>query len=146
VTQIFGNETEESFFLVGKVSFSLFHRQDQGCQIFSVQTYQNGKIYQITTNYTKRPYIILNGRKIQMVIKYYNIFSSKALQILPNLGFLVRKETIWQPWSRLERGYRESSRGGRPTKKALMTAASQSLQYFTRRELRLLEFEFVRKL
>jgi hypothetical protein len=27
----------------------------QGCQIFLVQTYQNGKIYQMTTNYTKRP-------------------------------------------------------------------------------------------
>jgi hypothetical protein len=50
------------------------------------------KIYQITTNYTKRPYIIPNGSKIfQMVIIYDNIFHSKALRILPKLGFLVWK-------------------------------------------------------
>jgi hypothetical protein len=35
-----------------------------------------------------------------MVIKCNNIFYSKALQILPKLGFLVRKQTIWQPWSK----------------------------------------------
>jgi hypothetical protein len=35
----------------------------------------------MTTHYTKRPFIP-NGRKIfQMVIKYNNIFHSKALQI-----------------------------------------------------------------
>jgi hypothetical protein len=33
-----------------------------------------------------------------MVIKYNNIFDSKALQILPKLGFLFWKQTIWQPW------------------------------------------------
>jgi hypothetical protein len=32
-----------------------------------------------------------------MAIKYINIFQSRALQNLPKLGFLVRKETIWQP-------------------------------------------------
>jgi hypothetical protein len=32
------------------------------------------------------------------VIKYINIFRSKALQNLPKLGFLVWKQTIWQPW------------------------------------------------
>jgi hypothetical protein len=32
-----------------------------------------------------------------MVIKYNNIFHSKALQILPKSGFFVRKQTIWQP-------------------------------------------------
>jgi hypothetical protein len=35
-----------------------------------------------------------------MVIKYNNIFYSKALQILPKLGFFVWKQTIWQPWWR----------------------------------------------
>jgi hypothetical protein len=35
----------------------------------------------------------------QMVIKYTNIFHSKALQNLPKLGFLVWKQTIWQPCS-----------------------------------------------
>jgi hypothetical protein len=43
-----------------------------------------------------------NGRKIdQIAIKFTNIFYCKTLQNLPKLGFLVRKETIWQP--RLER-------------------------------------------
>jgi hypothetical protein len=32
-----------------------------------------------------------------MAIKYINIFHCKAHQNLPKLGFLVRKETIWQP-------------------------------------------------
>jgi hypothetical protein len=33
-----------------------------------------------------------------MAIKYINIFQSKALQNLLKLGFLVWKQTIWQPW------------------------------------------------
>jgi hypothetical protein len=33
-----------------------------------------------------------------MVIKYTKIFHSKTLQNLPKLGFLVLKQTIWQPW------------------------------------------------
>jgi hypothetical protein len=33
-----------------------------------------------------------------MVIKYTEIFRSKALQNLPKLEFLVLKQTIWQPW------------------------------------------------
>jgi hypothetical protein len=38
-------------------------------------------------------------RKVdQMAIKYTNIFHCKTLQNIPKLGFLVRKETIWQPW------------------------------------------------
>jgi hypothetical protein len=41
----------------------------------------------MTTNHTKRPCNIQNGRKIfLMVIKYYNIFHSEALQILPKIG------------------------------------------------------------
>jgi hypothetical protein len=53
----------------------------------------------MTTKYTKWPYSISNGRKIdQMVIKYTNIFNCKTLQNLPKLGFLVWKQTIWQPW------------------------------------------------
>jgi hypothetical protein len=31
-------------------------------------------------------------------MKYTNNLHSKALQNLPNLGFLVWKYTIWQPW------------------------------------------------
>jgi hypothetical protein len=34
-----------------------------------------------------------------MVIKYTNNFHSKTIQNLPKLGFLVWKQTIWQPWS-----------------------------------------------
>jgi hypothetical protein len=69
-------------------------------RFFLVQTYQNGekytkwrqtipndhKIYQMAVNYSKRS---LN--------RYTNIFHSKALQNLPKLGFLVWKQTIWQP-------------------------------------------------
>jgi hypothetical protein len=37
----------------------------------------------------------------QMTRIYNNIFHSKALHNIPALGFLVCKETIWQPWRRL---------------------------------------------
>jgi hypothetical protein len=61
---------------------------------------KRGKIYQITTKYTKWPQNITNGSKMdQMVIKYTKIFRSKTLQNLPKLGFLVGKQTIWQPWA-----------------------------------------------
>jgi hypothetical protein len=36
----------------------------------------------------------------QVSIKYTNIFKCKTLQNLPKFGFLVCKQTIWQPWSR----------------------------------------------
>jgi hypothetical protein len=35
-----------------------------------------------------------------MSVKYSNSFQSRAHQNLPKLGFLVSKETIWQPWYR----------------------------------------------
>jgi hypothetical protein len=51
---------------------------------------KTGKIYQMTTNYPKRPYFLPQCRKIFLtVIKSANIFHSKALQNLPKLGFLV---------------------------------------------------------
>jgi hypothetical protein len=57
------------------------------------------KYDQMTTNYTRLPYIMPDGHKIfQMIIKCNNIFHSKALQKLPKLGLLVWKQTIWQPW------------------------------------------------
>jgi hypothetical protein len=34
----------------------------------------------------------------QVSIKYTNIFHCKTLQNLPKFGFLVCKQTIWQPW------------------------------------------------
>jgi hypothetical protein len=73
----------------------------QGCQIFIGPKYQSGE------KYTKLPQNIPNGHKIfpmavkyvdQMVIKYTKIFRSKTFQNLPKLGFLVWKQTIWQPW------------------------------------------------
>jgi hypothetical protein len=33
----------------------------------------------------------------QVSIKYTNVFHCKTLQNLPKFGFLVRKQTIWQP-------------------------------------------------
>jgi hypothetical protein len=35
----------------------------------------------------------------QMALKYISLFQSKVLQNLTKLGFLVRKEAIWQPCS-----------------------------------------------
>jgi hypothetical protein len=59
---------------------------DQGCQIFRVSTYQNGKN-------------IPNNQKLyQIAIKYMNIFHCKTLQNLPKFGFLVWKYTFWQFW------------------------------------------------
>jgi hypothetical protein len=46
----------------------------------------------MTTNYTKWQYNVRNDCKVlQMVIKYANIFLSKALLNTPKLEFLVRK-------------------------------------------------------
>jgi hypothetical protein len=43
-----------------------------------------------------------------MAIKYTNIFHCKTLQSLPKLEFLVWKQTIRQPWTRLTRtGFRD---------------------------------------
>jgi hypothetical protein len=45
---------------------------------------ERGKIYQMTTKYTKWPLNISNGRKIdQMVIKYAKIFHHRTHQNLP---------------------------------------------------------------
>jgi hypothetical protein len=60
----------------------------QGCQIFLGPNLPKWE----KTNYTKRPKIIPNGRKIfQMVIKYKNIFYSKALQIFTKIGIFCLK-------------------------------------------------------
>jgi hypothetical protein len=60
---------------------------------------KRGKIYQITTNFTKRPWYIAQDRNMDQVsIKYTIIFHCKTLQNLPKFGFLVWKQTIWQPW------------------------------------------------
>jgi hypothetical protein len=38
----------------------------------------------------------------QVSIKYTNIFHCKTLKNLPKFGFLVGKQTIWQPWVQAE--------------------------------------------
>jgi hypothetical protein len=66
---------------------------NQGCRIFLSAKYQHGG------KYTKWPQPLFNGRKIdQMVLKYTKIFHCQTIQNIPKLGFLVRKQTIWQPW------------------------------------------------
>jgi hypothetical protein len=60
-----------------------------------------GKIYQITANLTKCPWYVTQDRNIgQVSIKYTVLFHCKTLQNLPKFGFLVWKQTIWQPWPR----------------------------------------------
>jgi hypothetical protein len=52
-------------------------------------------MYQINTKYSKW---YTNVRKIfQMVIKYINVFQSKALKTFPKVGFLVKKEPSGNP-------------------------------------------------
>jgi hypothetical protein len=54
----------------------------------------------MNTECAKWSYSIPNVHKIfQMAIIYINIFQSENLKILPKLGFLVRRQTIWQPWT-----------------------------------------------
>jgi hypothetical protein len=61
--------------------------------------------------YTKWMQTIPNGLKLyqmaekifRMIITYNHILNSKDLQNLPKLEFLVWKQTIWQPWWRIER-------------------------------------------
>jgi hypothetical protein len=78
--------------------FLTSERTAQGCQIFL------GPNIPKWEKYTKRPQTLPNVPKlfghnlVQMVIKYTNTFHSKYLQNLPKSGFLVSKQTIWQPW------------------------------------------------
>jgi hypothetical protein len=72
---------KESKMSVGEIQTMASRMANKVARFFLTQYTKKGKIYQMTTNYTKRPYIIPNGRKILlMVIKYTNIFHSKALQ------------------------------------------------------------------
>jgi hypothetical protein len=55
-----------------------------------VMLWLNGyKIYQVSIKYL-----------FEMAIKYINIFLSETLKIFPKMGFLVGKQTIWQPCSK----------------------------------------------
>jgi hypothetical protein len=61
-------------------------------RFFFLQHTKTGKIYQITTKYTKCPQSVPNTCKIdQMSIKYTNIFLCKTLQKLPKFGFFCLK-------------------------------------------------------
>jgi hypothetical protein len=59
-----------------------------GCQIFlGPNIPKRGKIYQMTTDYSKRPYILPHGRKLfQTVIKYTHIFHSNSVQSFNHIG------------------------------------------------------------
>jgi hypothetical protein len=67
-------------------------------RFFLLQTFQFGKNIEMTINYTKRPFIIPNGRKIfQIVMKYTNIYHSKALQNLPKFGIWLENKPFGNP-------------------------------------------------
>jgi hypothetical protein len=60
---------------------------------------KRGKMYQITTNFTKCPQNRTKDRKMDQVsMKYTIVFHCKTLQNLPKFGYFVLKQTIWQPW------------------------------------------------
>jgi hypothetical protein len=68
-------------------------------RFFLVQNTKTGKnipnyhkLYQISIKYNK------DHKMDQVSIKYINMFQCKTLQNLPKFGFLVWKQTIWQPW------------------------------------------------
>jgi hypothetical protein len=63
-------------------------------RFFLVHATQTGKMYQMNKKYSEIPNV---DKIFQMAIKYINIFQSEAIIIFPKLGFLVWKQTIWQP-------------------------------------------------
>jgi hypothetical protein len=76
--------------------FLCWHSRIRVARFFLVQTYQNGK------NIPNDHKLYQNVHKIyQIVLKHTNVFHSKALQNIPKFGYLVWKQTIWQPCSRL---------------------------------------------
>jgi hypothetical protein len=67
---------------------------------------KRGKIDKMTINYMKWPQNIPKCGKIdQTDLKCTNIFHCKIKQNLPKLGFLVRKYSIWQPCTSVERRF-----------------------------------------
>jgi hypothetical protein len=59
-------------------------------RFFLVQTYKNGKnIPNDHKNIPNGHKLLKNGLKIQMVMKYTNVFHIKTLQNIPKFGFLV---------------------------------------------------------
>jgi hypothetical protein len=92
----------------------LTNTRDRGCQMFLGTWYQNRKN---VPNEYKMYQMVLNipnfHRIFQTATKYLNFFLSKALQNLPKSGFLVWKQTIWQPCSQEEKKFRCMGGGGR---------------------------------
>jgi hypothetical protein len=72
---------------------SIYKSCHPGLPVFSWSNHtKTGKVYQMTTDYTNRPYIIPKCHKwYQTAVKYTNIFHSKALHKTPKLEFLVLK-------------------------------------------------------
>jgi hypothetical protein len=80
-----------------QVTFQVFRRV---ARFFLTQYIKTRENIPNNHNIAKWPKDIPNDRKIfSMAIKYTSIFQSKVLQNLPKMGFLVWKQTIWQPWS-----------------------------------------------
>jgi hypothetical protein len=73
----------------------------QGWQISLGSWHQNRKkMYQMNTQCPTWSYNIPYVQKIfQMSIIYINLYQSENLKKFPKLGFLVWKQTIWQPCS-----------------------------------------------
>jgi hypothetical protein len=72
------------------ISFAMMPSRD--ARFFLAQHTKTGKIYQRFTKYTKWPHNIPNDRKIfQMIIKFTNIFHSKAIQKYTHIGILGMK-------------------------------------------------------
>jgi hypothetical protein len=85
-------------------AFKVVKIENWTCQIFLDTIYQNGEKYTKLLQNSQIPKTIPNGCEIlQGTIKdtyiHTNIFHFEAVQVVPKLGFLVCKYTIWQPWS-----------------------------------------------
>jgi hypothetical protein len=79
------------------------------------------KMYQMSTICTEWSQNIPNIRKtFQTAIKCINIFQSQALKIFPKFGFLVWKQTIWQPWCQRQSWLRRPM-DGKETDSAMKT-------------------------
>jgi hypothetical protein len=90
------------------------YRNQTKCTKWTQNVPNEHKMYQMNTKCTKwTQNVPIKHKMYQMVIKYpkisaknskwpynicINIYQSKALQKWPELGFLVWKQTIWQPW------------------------------------------------
>jgi hypothetical protein len=62
-------------------------------------------------NYIPNAHNIPSDQKYQMAKKYKKVFHFKAFKNKPNLGILVCRYTIWQPWLALGKLFLDKSLG-----------------------------------